>query len=86
MGDKQEYLDYINTENYDSGMEYTGRKDDAWAKDVISRTLGVSSGTEIQNYGRSERDRALKTLKSEGLSIRQIERLTGINRGVIQKA
>ncbi len=86
MGDKQEYLDYINTENYDSCMEYTGRKDDAWAKDVISRTLGVSSGTEIQNYGRSERDRALKTLKSEGLSIRQIERLTGINRGVIQKA
>lgn len=84
--DEQEYHDYITAENHDSCMEFAGRKDDEWAKDVIQRTLGASSGTVIQNYGRRERDRALKSLKSEGMSIRQIERLTGINRGVIQNA
>ncbi len=86
FGDEQEYRDYINTENHDSCMEYAGRRDDTWAKDIIEKILGASSGTVIQNYGRLERDQALKSLKSEGLSIRQIERLTGISRGVIQKA
>ncbi len=84
--DKQEYHNFIMTDNHDSCMEFAGRKDDAWAKDIVEKIIGVSSGTLIQNYGRCERDQALRLLKSEGLSIRQIERLTGINRGVIQKA
>jgi hypothetical protein len=40
----------------------------------------------LQSYGRGKRDAALRKLKSKGLSVRQLERLTGINRGVIQKA
>ena len=35
---------------------------------------------------RKKRDDILKALKTKGLSIRQIERLTGINRGVIHNA
>ena len=44
----------------------------------------------LKKYAACQRGRFLMTtlviLKSSGLSIRQIERLTGINRGVIQKA
>jgi len=32
---------------------------------------------------RSERDQVLLVLKREGLSVRQIARLTGLNRGIV---
>ena len=35
---------------------------------------------------RKERDEALRRLKNSGLTIKKLERLTGINRGVIQRA
>lgn len=41
---------------------------------------------DLQNLSRPRRDECLSELKSLGLSVRQIERLTGINRGVVQKA
>lgn len=44
------------------------------------------SGTQLQKMNKEERDEALRLLKDEGLSVRQIERLTGINRGVVLRA
>lgn len=38
---------------------------------------------EIANFDKSERNKILKELRESGLSIRQIERATGISRGVI---
>ena len=61
-------------------------KDDAWAQRMIKKKLHVDSGMALQNMERSERDEALRQLKKAGLSIRQIERLTGINRGAVQRA
>jgi hypothetical protein len=41
----------------------------------------------MQNSKRDERNKILRFLKdSEGISIRQVERITGIGRGVIFKA
>lgn len=87
MGDIKEYTAYIAAKNDDECMEYeTVVKNDDWALDVIRKTLGVESGTVLQNWDRERRNAALKLLKEKGIRIRQIERLTGINRGVIQKA
>ena len=36
--------------------------------------------------GKEERDAALKELKDIEMSVRRLERLTGINGGIIQKA
>ena len=62
---------------------------DKTAKSIITEVLN-SSNTEfvqkLQEYNREARDEALKTMKMRGLSVRQIARLTGINRGLIQKA
>ena len=42
---------------------------------------------EIARWSKSERDAMLRNLKEkEGLSIRQIERATGISRGIIAKS
>jgi len=61
-------------------------RDDHWALEVLHKCLGVDSGTALQGYERAQRNEALRTLKAKGLTIRQIERLMGINRNIVQKA
>lgn len=65
--------------------EKRGIRDDE-ARALICRMYKVSSGTQLQQFERKERDEALRGLKDRGITVRQLERLTGINRGVIQKA
>ncbi len=88
FGDREHYAGYIGQENDDACMDFSGgrRRDDHWALRVIRRELKGKSGTSLQGMDREERDKTLRKLKKAGLSIRQLERLTGINRGVIQKA
>ena len=50
---------------------------------MIKKTYGLASPQAIQRLEPQKRDSVLRNLKENGLSIRQIERLTGINRGVI---
>ena len=61
-------------------MEPDGRIDDGRARKMIMEHLDISSATVLQSYGKAERNRALRKLKNIGLSVRQIERLTGISR------
>ena len=68
-------------------MEATpSRRNDELAGEIIRQILGGRSGTSLQSMERPERDAVLRKLKAKGLSIRQLERLTGINRGAIQRA
>ena len=84
------YREYIGAENEDVCLEYNEtRKNgdaDAWAIALIREGLGVSSGSELQKWEREKRDGALRLLKEKGLTIRQIERLTGISRNIVQRA
>jgi hypothetical protein len=59
---------------------------DSQAIETIKRIAHVSACSDFANDDRDERDRVLALLKKEGLSIRQISRLTEINRGIIQRA
>ena len=68
-------------------MEFEPRRhDDEWASAIIRKRLKLNSGTELQSFDREKRNAALCTLKAAGISVRQLERLTGINRSVIQRA
>lgn len=62
------------------------KKDDKWALETLKKVLKVESGTALQQFDKNRRDEALAKLKKQGISVRQLERLTGINRGIIQKA
>ena len=55
------------------------------AKKLIRDILGVDNGLDIQAFEKNKRDESIARLKKEGLSVRQIERLTGVGRGVIQR-
>ncbi|SNT22183.1 hypothetical protein SAMN05446037_105520, partial [Anaerovirgula multivorans] len=46
----------------------------------------LKSCLEIQKIDQHMRDKYLKRLKEEGLSTRQISRLTGISRGIVLKS
>lgn len=59
---------------------------DEAAREWICANYKVASGIQLQQWDRKQRDEALRALKAKGMSVRQLERLTGINRGVIQKA
>ncbi len=87
LGHCEQYTAFLHTENRDLCLEWEKRKhDDQWALDIIKKSLHVKSGTALQNFSRKERNEALRVLKKHGISIRQIERLTGINRNIVQKA
>lgn len=90
-GGKEGFLDFSGREDDTveiSHLEVTGnnRLSDQKAKKIIKEKLRISSGTGLQRLDRVSRDSALRVLKEAGLSVRQIERLTGINRGVVLKA
>lgn len=53
---------------------------------IINNKFGFISGTTLQSLSKDKRNEALAILKSEGLTIRQLERLTGIGRGIISRA
>ena len=52
----------------------------------IMRFTNGSKPHEIGSWAKSERNLMLQKLKADGLSIRQIERATGISRGVVAKS
>jgi len=59
---------------------------DNQAIDAIKRLVGVGAFGSLAQLDKEQRDIALASLKSQGFSIRQISRLTGINRGIVQRA
>ena len=82
----ERFKEYILTDITEECLDYDNKKDDEWAKRLIQQRLGIESGTIIQTYNRANRDEILRKMKKLGISIRQIERLTGLNRGIIQRA
>lgn len=61
------------------------KHDDEWALSLIQKTLHVQNGFILQNMEKIERERALLLLRKAGISIRQLERLTGLSRRMIQQ-
>ena len=87
LGDYKHYEQFINLEDNAQCLEYSEtRHSDTWAKEELAKCLGIESGQILQNYSRAKRDSALEALKNRGLTIRQIVRLTGIGRNIVQAA
>jgi REP element-mobilizing transposase RayT len=58
---------------------------DVDAIEIIKRVGGVASPLGIQDREKDERNQIVARLRGEGISIRQLSRLTGISKGVIQQ-
>ena len=57
--------------------------EEAWK--VIKELTGASNASEFQKLDRECQREALKELKDLGASVRQLQRLTGLGRGLIQR-
>ena len=86
LGEQYPYEKFMELSDYDNCLEFEKDKSDQFARQIIKRFLHIDSGTRLQAYSKPKRDEALRMLKAKGLSIRQIARLTGIGRGIVQRA
>lgn len=86
--DKVEFIKFHNENNEDNCLDVEKnvfRLTDEEAKQLILSISNCKTLSEIQNFSTDKRDKLLKKLRNEGLSIRQISRLTGIGNYVIRK-
>ena len=83
-----DFIEFHNEINDDKCLDIieVRRINDEIAKGIIYKVSKCKNPSEFQALELCKRDKYIKTLKNKGLSIRQIERLTGINRGIVLKA
>jgi REP element-mobilizing transposase RayT len=72
----------------DESFDISGRisLSDEEVRQKIMRSTNGKEPHEIGSWAKPDRDFMLRKLKEEGLSIRQIERATGISRGIVAKS
>lgn len=83
------FREYINKPNDDVCLDMEEKRcvTDEEAQKTVQNLYKINSPTEIKGFAPAIRDTYLRELKEKhNLSIRQIERITGINRGIIFKA
>ena len=85
---RKAFSEYMHEQSDRVCIDYENPKrlSDDEAKEIILKIAGISYCQELQSFDRTDRALALAKIKEKGISIRQLERLTGLNRGVILKA
>lgn len=66
-------------------LEENHKITDGEALRIIQKQCGISNATDMQELPMDQRDKNIALLKENGLSIRQISRLTGISFGIVRK-
>lgn len=82
------FIEHINKENDDKCLDISEKTliSDDDARKIIKTQCNMDHAIDIQKLDADKRNLCIKELKERyGLSIRQIERLTGISRGIIQR-
>lgn len=85
---EEEMMEYLNAGNDDRCMEFDTcrRIGDEEALRMICEALGTENPQLLQELDPEKRNEMLRSLKQKSLTVRQISRLTGINRNIIQRA
>ena len=65
---------------------YRRRLNDVEATDLLESRLGAQFSDALAGLSKDERNHELAWAYQAGLSVRQIERLTGIGRNIISRA
>lgn len=86
IGNWEDYESFVSADYEDCPELETFTRDDNWAKAVMRDVLRIKNGSDLQHYDANARNESLQVLKSRGLTIRQIERLTGISQNIINNA
>ena len=89
MIDRKDFVDFSNAPNSDACLEFTepSRRavTDMQAHDIVRKISHCSSVTEFQNLEAGKKERYIKKIYDRGVSIRQLSRLTGTTKGMVEK-
>lgn len=90
FGGQKAFSDFINSSDAsDYAPQWNKKLDDTDAPEIakaVCKNLGIHDPTEIKSLSKIKRNAALRALSRERLTNKQIERLTGVGRGPIQRA
>ena len=87
-GSREKLLEYLTESNDDSVMdeaEHDWRLRDDSAKEIIRRITGCLTITDFQGFDLAEQKEFARKLYMEGLSIRQIARMTGMSKATVAR-
>ncbi|NHM16501.1 transposase [Eggerthellaceae bacterium zg-887] len=73
-------------ESTDNGSARRRKLSDGDARRILEASCGAGWKERLASCEKHERDAVLARLKESGATVRQISRLTGIGRGIVQKA
>ena len=59
---------------------------DGEVRGMLEGTFGKDWRTALPAADKAQRDSAIALLKARGATVRQVSRITGIGRGIVQKA
>ena len=89
MIDRTIFAEFNNTPNSDSCLEITipSRRavTDTQAQAIIQKISRCNSVTEFQNLETRKKERFIKKIYDKGVSVRQLSRLTGTSKGMVEK-
>jgi len=91
---RRQFQDFMNAEEEQSISESSTilatrterRLTDEQAIKIIKEVANIGTCGKLTEFDKESRERVLFQLKAKDLSIRQISRLTGISRGIVQRA
>jgi len=86
LGGPEQFAAYVKEfDNLDSFLDVQTKENltDNKAIDIIKKKFKINNALCISTMPVEQRNKVIKRLKEEGLSIRQISRLTGVNRGTV---
>lgn len=84
----QRFINFNNEKNEDKCLEYQENKrmSDTEAREIIKDIVKIKNISEIQRFSKEKRDKEIKRIKEvEGISIRQISRITGLSYNIVLK-
>ena len=85
---KEDFVKLHKEENDDKCLDcdmHEFRLNDTDARRIIQKVCKCTNTTEIQTIEIEQRNKYIKKLKEKGLSIRQISRLTGISKEIVER-
>lgn len=88
MISRKQFIEFNNQQNDEKCLEVdhnSFRLTDEEAKKIIYKVSNCKNTSEFQRLELKQRDQFIKELKAEGLSFRQISRLTGLSFGIVRK-
>ena len=85
---REEFIRFHEEQNDDSCLEITEKSfylTDEKAKQLIQKLAKCKATTDVQKFDVKTRNKIIHKLKEHGASIRQLSRLTGISKSIIEK-